>query len=545
MTFARSDRDPESGGSPSQARGREASQPRGHVLVIDDEENARWALERALRDDGFLVSAASDGVNALAEAQRALPDVVLTDLQMPRMDGVTLCQSLHAIDPDLPVIFATASSEMQSVVASLRAGAEDYLVKPLEYDAVVWSLERAIARRAEKVAQERLRRENQELYRALNERLVLSSIREHEHAETEALRRAQLSALLENLAEGVVIADRAGGIVMFNEAARAILGTDGEPRTIDELQSLEAYDLGGRSLCSEERPVSRALRGERFADYEVVRVRADGDRRQLVSTGTSVKDENGNIVLAIVTFRDVTELRRLEQHRDEFLALTSHDLRNPLGIILMLVGTLKRYVVETSGTPVDQHAIVGLAERVERNVRRMNAMIEELTEATNFESHAVTLRCIPCDLRELIANVVDNLDDPRAQRVKIEADDPSPCVVFAEASKLERVIANLLTNALKYSDDDTPVTVRLSRGARDIELAVSDRGIGISPGSVKRIFDRYYRTTGGKARASGLGLGLYIAQLIVEAHGGRIDVSSEVGKGSTFTLTLPSIAVPS
>ena len=295
----------------------------------------------------------------------------------------------------------TAFSEIRSVVESLRVGAEDYLVKPLHYDAVIWSVERAIARRTAKREQERLRQEDEKLYRVLNERLVISSIREREHAEAEALQRAQFEALLANLTEGVVIADPDGRVVMINDTARAILGTpNGEPPTIDALHALEADDLGGRPLRSEQRPLSRALRGERYTDYEVVRMRPDGEKRRVVSTGTSVNDADGKVALAIVVFRDVTELRRLEQQRDEFLALISHDLRSPLGVILMLVATLKRLLTKEGGSLIDKNEVVSLAERAERNVKRMTPMLQELTEATNFESHTVTLRRAECDLRD-------------------------------------------------------------------------------------------------------------------------------------------------
>lgn len=121
--------------------------------------------------------------------------------------------------------------------------------------------------------------------------------------------------------------------------------------------------------------------------------------------------------------------------------------------------------------------------------------------------------------------------DDRARRVHVETDDSQKYLVFADAPRLERVIANLLTNALKYSAGDADVNVRLARKDDDVELSVIDRGIGIPPESVRRLFERYYRTTPGRARASGLGLGLYIARLIVELHGGRIEVASEVGEG--------------
>jgi signal transduction histidine kinase len=173
----------------------------------------------------------------------------------------------------------------------------------------------------------------------------------------------------------------------------------------------------------------------------------------------------------------------------------------------------------------------------------MGSMLDELTEATAMESQGLELHPVASDLRQTVANAVDRLDDNRARRISVEADDTSSLVVFADAS-LERVVANLLTNALKYSADDAPVVARLARKGDTVELAVIDRGIGIAPESAKMLFDRYYRTRPGKERARGLGLGLYIARLIVEAHGGGIDVVSEVSKGSTFRLSLPWYSTP-
>ena len=475
--------------------------------MVEDDDNARGALAELLGAEGFTISTAPDGELALAEAKRALPDVVLTDLHMPGMHGLELCRLLHEIDADLPVIVMTAHSDVESVIESLRARTDDYLTKPLQLDAVRWSVERAIARHTEK--------------------------------------REQLSALLANLSEGVTIADPSGHVVMINDSARSILGFVDEHPTVDALHSLEAHDLSGRCLDREQRPLMRALRGDQFTDYEVLRVRPNGESRRVVSTGTSVRDADGNIALAIVVFRDVTELRRLEQQRDEYLALISHDLRNPLNVILMALSMLKESSEPREGTaPGSDRALrVDIAERAERNAMRMTTMLEELTEATRLESQGVRLRLVACDLRELVGNVVDLMDDDRARRITIETDGASPYEVLAEASRLERVVANLLTNALKYSAEGAPVSARLARERSDVVLDVTDHGIGIAPESVTRLFERYYRTPGGKARASGLGLGLYIARLIVEAHGGRIEVSSELAKGSTFRLILPAHSV--
>jgi len=499
------------------------STARARVLLVDDDESSLRALEKLLRAEGFATSTATDGEAALAEARRALPDVVLTDLHMPRMGGVELCTRLKELDDDLPVIIMTAQADMQSVIESLRERAEDFLTKPVECEAVVWRVARAVARRTAKL-------EHEEVRRALNQRLVM-------HAEAATQQRAQLNALLENLSDGVIIADPTGRVVMINDAARVILGFRGDEPTVLALNSLEALDLEGRSLSHERRPLSRALRGESFKDYEVVRVRPSGDRRRVLLTGTSVRDRDDNVVLAIVVFRDITEQRHIEQERAEYLALISHDLRSPLSVVLMSLALLKE-PTGTSDGPSSRAVRLHIAERAERNAKRMAEMLDEISESTSLESEGVALRRAACDMRNVIEKVVDGMVDARARRVTVETDGAPLYEVYADASRLERVVANLITNALKYSSEDAPVTVRLARKQSDIVLEVIDRGIGIPPESAKRLFERYYRAPGGKERASGLGLGLYIARLIVDAHGGHIDVSSVLGKGSTFRLTL-------
>ena len=193
------------------------------ILIVDDDCLSRAAITALLEADGFCVSGCPDGAAAMLEAARAPPDVVLTDLHMPEMNGVELCIRLRAIDGEVPVILMTASADMETVVAGMRAGADDYLTKPLHYDALLLSLERAITRREAK-------RDHERMHRALNAELVLSSLREQELGDAEARQRGQLNALLANLSEGVVIADTQGRIVMLNDVARSILGLEDQPR---------------------------------------------------------------------------------------------------------------------------------------------------------------------------------------------------------------------------------------------------------------------------------------------------------------------------
>lgn len=511
---------------------------RARILVVDDDESARVALEKLLRGDDFEIATAPNGEAALGEVASATPDLVLTDLRMHPVNGVELCQRLHDFDDRLPVLVMTAHADVQSAIECLRAGADDYLTKPLQYEEVLWRLERALERRSAKRAHE-------ELYQKFNEQLVLQCLREEERAHAEALHGAQLNALLENLTEGVTVVDAEGRVVILNQAARTILGiADCDIGTLDAFHSsLRAHDLHGHPLAGDDRPLVRALRGEQFADYEIVRVRPNGERRRVVSSGTCVRDDSGKVVLAIVVFRDVTDARRLEAQREEYLALVSHDLRNPLTSIHGFASLIKSSIEDEIGgrtRRVSFDVLVNVAERVRRNVERMTTMLEELTEATRLDAQGVVLQRQPCDLSAIVAGVIERMDDERGKRISIESDGAA-YLAAVDVARIERAITNLITNALKYSDVASPVTVHFERDDVDVVMDVIDHGIGIAPESATRLFERYYRTNAGKARASGLGLGLYITRQIVEAHGGRIEVSSEVGRGSTFRVRLPAL----
>ena len=510
---------------------------RAHVLVVDDDAAARGALAKLLSADGFSISTAANGEEALAAVDHSATDVVLTDLQMPGFDGVELCRRLRERDHHLPVVVMSASSDMQVVLQSLRAGAQDYLLKPLEYEVVRLCVNRLLAQRNAALELDRLRRHSDEIYRTLNERLVLSSIREQEHADAEAEQRARLNTLLANLGEGVAIADASGRVSMVNDVARTILSFgEREVKDVASFHSWLGYHSDGRRLEAEELPLARALRGEQFSDWEVRCKLPNDEQRTVVFTGSSVKDESNRVVLAIVVFRDVTQLRRLEVQREEYLALISHDLRGPLNNILMLL-TLLRQGMEKAGLVT----YANLATRAEANVKQTTTMIDELSESSSLELHGAVLNRVACDLRELVAEAIAGLDDARAARVAFRSEGTSPSYfIFADSARIRRVITNLLSNALKYSAEDAAVQVRLKLKQGVVELEVSDRGIGIAQENLKRLFDRYYRAPGGRAKASGLGLGLYIVRLIAEAHGGRIGVYSEVGKGSTFRLSLPA-----
>ena len=254
------------------------------------------------------------------------------------------------------------------------------------------------------------------------------------------------------------------------------------------------------------------MRGEVFSEYELFRVetRRRGEARRRLRherpklRGPRVARDRG-------LPRDVADLHRLAQRREEYAALISHDLRGPLTSIVFSAQALKRSL-ERAQAPEDVRTI----GRIMANADRMTSMIGELLEAASLEGRSCRPRFVRCNLAEVVAGVVERMDDALRRRIRVDAPERS-YPVSGDPERLERAIANLVANAIKYSPGETEVLVALAKGDGELSVAVVDRGIGIAKANLPKLFERYSRHPNGKP-VGGLGLGLYIAGLITEAH---------------------------
>lgn len=342
--------------------------------------------------------------------------------------------------------------------------------------------------------------------------------------------------LLATIDHGVILASSSGRLLLLNEVARAAEGwsdlADARKAYRDGRLSLQSLD--GRPLAPHELPLNRALRGERFTDLEVVLPRPDGSRRRLLYSGTGTRDATGGVVFALCLVRDVTAQRELDQARDDYVKLICHDLRGPLTIVL---GRAQMALLNVNRTELVRQNI----EHIVTSASRMKAMIEELVESARLESAEPRLQRQPVDLAAAIERLADALNGSfPAQRIRLVAPPDLP-PVWADREQLDRILTNLLTNALKYSAPGSEVTVTLARREGELVTAIADRGQGIPPADVPLLFHKYYRSGASGQQRDGLGLGLHITKLLVEAHGGTIWVESEVGRGSTFSFSLPIV----
>ena len=261
-------------------------------------------------------------------------------------------------------------------------------------------------------------------------------------------------------------------------------------------------------------------------------VRRDGSVRWIEHVCVPVNDERGHFLGTRGSNRDVTERKWAEADREAFIHTISHDLRSPLTIALGRAQLIQR-------APDKSDACLRSADAIVTSLHRMNAMIEDLVDSARLESGQIKLSPRPVDIGQLVGELKERMSATEGvERIEVEVEEGLP-PVEADPAKIERILTNLLSNALKYSSPGTPVHLTVRRGAGEVVTSVRDHGPGIEPDDLRHLFERYYRAGKAQGPHEGLGLGLYITKGLVEAHGGRIRAESEVGVGSTFSFTLP------
>lgn len=350
-------------------------------------------------------------------------------------------------------------------------------------------------------------------------------------------RSARLASILGSMTDALLVYDASGRVVDVNPAALAMfgIGSRNEAITRGSLEDLHLRFPDGKPIPPDEFPYVRALRGETVPDFLAV------GRHLLTGNDIDISIavapiESGGIVGAVLVIRDITALQELDRKKDEFLSVASHELRTPLTTIKGYTQLLAQTVNQLGPDERMTYLTAVLGE-----IDRMMGLITELLDVSRIETRKLELepRNIPwVDFLERRINAFQVQHPDR----KIEFESASNDVSLeADADRMRQVVDNLISNAMKYSPDGSPIRVTVKLNAGFVETAVIDRGIGIPEDEIPRLFERFHRARNVSSRYyGGLGLGLYIAKAIVEAHSGSIAVESREGDGSRFTIRLPS-----
>lgn len=547
---------------------------RAKIHIVDDDQGLRTLMKFRLEAAGYQVILAGGGREALNQIAEEVPELAIVDLKMEGMDGLTLLDRLHNVHADLPVIILTAHGTIDSAVEATRKGAYDYLTKPFDPKDLLRRIERALEVRRLRGEVERLRQQaeaqlreeaqistalarvGQELISSLETPTILDRLCQ---LTTEVLacdcsytffwRPEQAAYVLvagwgdttEHLAAG-------HGLEIPHEAI-ADLVAHLERENVAQVHPATSQHLLAEILLR-LLSVSGALCVALRRGEEIIGVQIAGYRncpepftapQQRIAQGISQIAS-----LALVNARLLEGLEQANRLKSDFLATMSHELRTPLNIIM---GYTQLVLDDTdeqaeSGFTAEH---IRMLQRVDKSARELLDLITALLDVSRLEAGQR-----PLDVREI--HLQDLLGEIEAETGELLRGKPGFHLVwpvkvelpplYTDRAKLKVVLKNLVGNAVKFTEQGQ-VTVDVSAANGEIKFCVMDTGVGIAPEVMPVIFEMFRQgDSSATRRHEGVGLGLYIVKRLVGLLGGRIEVESEVGRGSTFRVWIPTITQP-
>ena len=497
------------------------------LLLIDDEPDILRVLTVSLKADGYDVVSAQNGPEGIAAFEKEKPDIVITDVKMPGMDGIEVLKKVKNLNADTEVIIITGHGDIENAIEALKHGASDFINKPVRDEALAIALARA---REKFDIRQQLREHTTDLERKVD-------------AATRELRRRsnfQIN-LIRSSNDGIVATDKDLKIVIFNPTARNIFGyTPSE--TIIKMQATELFPA---ELAAE---LQAALNGnsdiKNLAWRETTIESKDGESIP-VRFSSTILLENDQPVGTVAFFQDLREIKRLEKEllKSERLAAIGQTVAGLAHGIKNILHGLKggSYLVDIGIKKDESEKLKKGWDMIKRNIGRTSNLVMDLLSYSK-EREPEFETCLPNQIADDVCALLQ--DKARENNVKlVKHFDDSIGEVSMDPNSVHEVLLNLMSNAVDAClfDEDTSKNFQVdlkttSEKDNVIRFEISDNGVGMDEDVIKKLFTSFFSTKGHR----GTGLGLMVTRKLIEEHNGSIDVNSQPGKGTTVIFRMPS-----
>ncbi|MCD8741018.1 PAS domain-containing protein [Mucilaginibacter roseus] len=343
--------------------------------------------------------------------------------------------------------------------------------------------------------------------------------------------REYLESIVQTVRESLLVLDPGLKVISANQHFLNTFKV-----SLSETEDKSLYDLGNgqwnipklKELLEKILPTNNPV-----LDFEVEHNFPHIGRKLMLLNAHRIELEGEYKDRILLAIEDITERRAIEQRKDDFLSVASHELKTPLTTIKGYIQIMERLL-----PPESSEKLKDIIKKTARHADKLNNLIQELLEVSRIQTGNITLVKEQFDLDEMVTEMVDSLQAASSNH-RIHLSGRTGIKYRGDESQLSQVVSNLLSNAIKYSPDSTDIDVHLAVVGDYVKLSVKDYGLGISPADQKKIFERFYRSSETQKHFPGMGIGLYICEQIIKNHGGSLWVDSEYGKGSTFNFTLP------
>jgi len=500
-----------------------AKNPRYRILLVEDDKIDQAAFERLVKQQELSYDYTI--VDSFAQAKSILAsnkfDVAVVDYLLG--DGTAF--DVLQLANDTPVIFATGVGDEEIAVKAMKAGAYDYIIKDAQRNylkVLPQVVEKALAH---KKATDALKQYHNNLEALVKERT--------EQLEEE---KELLAVTLCSMSDGVIAVDVKKRILLYNKVAENLTKWkyhEVQGKLVDEV----FHTIDEKTKKPVESPIDKVLRSgqmENGSDRDALIAR-DGSECPISATAAPIRKNDGTMVGIVMVLRDVSREREIDRMKTDFISSVTHELRTPLTAIKAYTTTILRDPDMTEQTKHEFLTVVDEESDLLKN------LIEALLEVSRIESGTVKFSREPVDITAVIRQVlsgVQHLADKKNIQLKVDIADQLG-TLQGDEGKIQSMLMNLVNNAIKFTPHGGQVSICARRLGQELLIQVSDTGMGIPKEALPRIFDRFYRVPRPGTRIQGTGLGLAIVKEIVRLHAGRIEVESEVDKGTTFTVFLP------
>ena len=480
------------------------------ILVADDEKAIRDGCHRVLAGQGYQVLTAENGKVALDTLSKSSVDILLLDLKMPVMGGEEVLGIVRQEYPRVPVIIITGHGTVDTAVECMKKGAYDFVTKPFQLDPFLLIIRRA----AEK--------------RRLEEKARLFEEESTKNLYDLRIEKSRLRTIINCMGNGVMVTNRNLEMVLHNPALARLLEIPGKIENPVPVTQIFP-----------ESPLVKTLEqitGVEPGEEEAVIQEISAAKNVLRAISAPLLGPDGRVMGTVTVLENVSAFKQLDQMKSDFVNMVAHELRSPL----VSMRQLNSVLMEGLAGPLEEKQ----KDFVNRGSKKIDALldlIKDLLDVAKIEAGQFSQRKVPTDIALLLEETI-TLIRPRAREQGIElvlaCQDLAP--IHADPKSMEEIFNNLISNAVNYSPDGGSVTVTAKGLGEYIEVRVEDKGVGIAPEELPKIFDKFYRVKHPKTRkVVGTGLGLAIVKGAVEAHHGTIDVESTLNQGTTFRVLLP------
>jgi PAS domain S-box-containing protein len=530
-----------------------------NILILEDNESDADLLRRELKKSGlsFTSQIVQTRIEFEYALQNFLPDLILSDYSLPSFDAGTAFRIKQNKDPNIPFIIVSGVIGDENAVELIKEGVTDYVSKDKLFT-LSTKINRALndtAVRKEKenrtadliILSENLKIQKRELRRA-NKMLIweeekvkiinreLSEL--NQELEVRVVKRTKALAesesrfrnMMETIPQIAWTNTVEGEVVFYNQRWYDYTGLDDrQTKLLGYNQVIHPEDL--RVSFYHFRSILKTGSG---GEFQVRAKRGDGLYRWHLLRLMPIMDEQGEMQLWVGTATDIQQLRILQQQKDDFISIASHELKTPITTLKASLQLLDRIKNNPTSTMLPK-----LIEQANKSLGKVNTLIEDLLNASLANEGQLHINQQKFVLAEVIEECRLNL--PVEDQLCIKTEGDMTVQVYADPIRIGQVLINFLNNAIKYAPRSKEIKINIEKSNQTVKVSVIDKGPGIQPEKLPYIFDRYYRVDSNGSQYTGLGLGLYICGEIIKKHMGKIGVDSEVDKGSAFWFTLPVV----